>query len=406
MIKLKDILGYNKIQNIFALYVLIWSITPPIQFGTLFRVIAVISVSMWLLLSLSKNFEGKKIFVSLIVAIVSFGLLAPLFRHFGGEPYGLCFTKNMNILIFLLNGAITVYYLLNDRRFLVSAFWVCIFLFTIFSLTTLYAYQTMPGVSRQLVKASEDNVELAKMGVGGYGHVYSMLFVVITVLYLFIYESKKIFKIVYLAIAALGSVLIFQSGYLTSNILLLVIYGLFFSGVFLLNDYPKILRNFIVVGIIAVSFAGTISAYRNNIINALDGTLYQAKVEDIFMSIDNNESEGKLEGRTSRYSDSFVGQFKYCITGAYIFDAEDEIGGHSTLMDMLAYFGIASIGFYISIKNILVRISQDCQDKGYFFVTVIIFLALGFLNTYSMHIGVSAFLLTAGATTYIKGNYN
>ena len=62
-----------------------------------------------------KNFEGKKIFVSLIVAIVSFGLLAPLFRHFGGEPYGLCFTKNMNILIFLLNGAITVYYLLNDR---------------------------------------------------------------------------------------------------------------------------------------------------------------------------------------------------------------------------------------------------------------------------------------------------
>ena len=61
---------FSFIQKILVLYVIIWTISPPLQIDMIYRVAALGAIGLWFILNLPKNVRFEKIHIFAIIFVL------------------------------------------------------------------------------------------------------------------------------------------------------------------------------------------------------------------------------------------------------------------------------------------------------------------------------------------------
>ena len=175
--------------------------------------------------------------------------------------------------------------------------------------------------------------------------------------------------------------MVLSSGFLIAVILTLVSLGCWLIKMFNSKKIKTILLSIFILVMVVFVGVELLLKYSDSVLDALRGTFYEEKVEEIINALLTDQTTGKLEGRTNRYMESITGIFRFPIIGAKILGLESELGGHSTLIDMLGAFGVIAVGFYYAIFAAIKSLYKAAEHKGFIIALIILFVLNGTLNT-------------------------
>lgn len=378
----KELGGLDYILRICSLYIIVWTISPPLQYPTIFRICAICAGSVWVLLSWFSIAYEKTDLHGVYIAVCAFCVLTIFIEWVCGSSIEEAIINRLQTIILLLFVLQYMYYKDYDAVFIKQLTVITIICLSVWQIRTLIEYQTNPGVSRLLVRSSDEAQYYASKGVGGYGLVYPSVFINIALMHLIgrVKGFKKIFVLIPLLI---GVLLVFSSGFLIAVIMTLVSLGAWAVRMFGNKNIKTIIISIICLTVVIFIVMELLLKYSDSIVNALDGTFYKVKIQEIINALkDDHQVTGKLEGRTSRYLESITGIFKYPVIGAKFLGLESELGGHSTLLDVLGLYGIFSIGFYFAIYFAIKNMYKMAEHKGFIIAVIILFILNGVLNTF------------------------
>ncbi len=321
----------QKIQFLCIVYVAIWTISPVLAYGMVYRILAIGCVFLWFILVFMSTKKFKKdIFLSLLY-IVFTGTINFLLHDIDG------LLRNFQVYIFIFFFIVYLHYsklgLLHIKPILIPL----IGLFTIWNITTLNGYEELGNASRMLSKSFDGANELMNEGIGGFGHIYSQIILVPSVLYLL---QKRIYKNIWynllFAIYIIVTItLILNAGFSLAIINLILTMFLYFliKNKNWVNIFKLCSVGFIISIIIYLNF----EIIFNFLISLASGTRYQLKVIDIYSSLRGVTSLGTVEVRLERYIRSIKLFFQNPLIGQLSYS---ELGKHSALIDSFAQYGI------------------------------------------------------------------
>jgi hypothetical protein len=158
-------------------YLIVWVLSPPLAYGTTWRVLAVLAMLLWLALDtlaprsvlLRPNWPvlGTVVFV-IYTAFIEW-LVPDSPRSTASFPSGSCCSS-------CLVGESHRRGRSDEAQF---CFWVILLVLPVWSITTLWGINTLRGMSpaRSVPDSSEEARDLGRLqGIGGYGYVYTWYF--------------------------------------------------------------------------------------------------------------------------------------------------------------------------------------------------------------------------------------
>lgn len=332
---------FSFIQKILVLYVIIWTISPPLQIDMIYRVAALGAIGLWFILNLPQNvrFERIHIFAIVFVLLIIIVNLIESKGDFGN------ILKPINY--YLLVVAFLMAYSYKDRWDELSSLVPIVLLLLIYF--NFKTYQTVvedPAIARLIVRNDPTIYPYMRSGVGGYSLLYSQV-CIFPVLVSWILSSFKKSKLRFaIGVAWLVSYVMYllNSGYtiaLVTSIVSLVILFLYRRS--------SIIMAIAITTIIVISLVWLIGyneGFRNALLAFFDGTTVAKKINDIYLSITTTEAADSIMIRIERYSASIQTIFQYPFIGSFW---GGEIGGHSALLDTFAKYGIFGIVIFVKI---------------------------------------------------------
>lgn len=382
-------------QRLLALYVIVWSVLPVVQYGTVNRLLVATAAMLWFMVAISSSIRNHKALCGKVFgAVIVFTVLTILVGVICGEGFYATFISRLQSIIFLLLLCIGIYYLETEPEFLITATKIIIPITLVVSVLTFRQAQLTPGMSRMMVWDQEIAQEYASKGVGGYGLIYSSVFYASCILYMLSVKviKKKVWGI--LAVIILATT-VFTSGFMIACIMMATSIFVFIFKLYSKNDYVRVIGSILLI-VTVLYVLGQVVIVNNGdkLIQMFDETLYETKVKEIVLLFQEEQSTGHLEGRTSRYLESLIAVLKYPIFGAKIVNEIDAVGGHSTLLDILATYGILfSYGYYYAMYKAFNRMIQYKVEMGLMCVFVILLLINGCFNTFTYEHGVAFFIV-------------
>jgi hypothetical protein len=244
------------------------------------------------------------------------------------------------------------------------------------------------SVARVLAKSSEESVNLAEQGVGGYGIIYfNVVLIPLVIYFLSKINQGKILKSLHIVTLVMQILVIIKSGYLIAILVMtleLLVLGIYFSKIFMRISIVTIL----LLGFIFLK--SNISFVEKSTYSLVEGTSLSLKHSDIFNLYKGRPTENNtIEARKERYLRSieifenkpFIGELSF-----------DKIGKHSNILDISAQFGFVFLLIFLIIilrvpKSILVITPAEC--KPYIVVFILGILVVGLFNNYALQHGVS-----------------
>ena len=381
-----------------SVFIAVWTVSPPLQHPMIFRMLVVVASLIWIFMSMLKiSKDNTGIFITYLT-ICGFIVLAIFIEYICGKGIVESIISQLQNVIFLLFLLQFVYYYKNDVAFLKILTVILFACLLVWQIRTLVEYEINPGVSRMLVRSSEDAIKYASMGVGGYGLIYPTIFTNMALMYLF-GRVKGIKKVLIAIPLIIGIYLVFSAGFLIAVIMTLVSIICWISRLFFSTNVKTICLSFLLMLVLVFIAMELLLQYGDAIVSALDGTYYKVKVKEILEALRTDEVTGKLEGRTSRYLESFLGVFRYPIIGAKLLGFESDIGGHSALLDILGWFGIFGILYHVSIYRAIKTMFSVSDNKGLIIAVVLLFILNGVLNTIVGSHGIM-FIVIPGALLF------
>ena len=294
----------------------------------------------------------------------------------------------------------------NEKILLFLSPWV---VFT--SVHTIYAYSTMPFISRLAKKDTARGLELMSQGVAGYDFVYFLIFVFSGLIYLaFIFKRRFLIKTVLLFLAALFLVNIVLSNFMMAMLLsLLALFFRFFVY--------KISKVWIFIYTSLLVFLVPISPLMLNVIfdvllEISRGSLNETRLLEIRSVLESGIIEASLGARLYAYNLSWQAFMEYPLTGIVINHIKNAsgvvvgFGQHSFLLDSFALFGGVAwlLSLYVFLAPV-VRLCRQARHVNYSsFPLLIIFMVLLLfsLNNVTPSIGFAVFFFIPVVVTYMK----
>ncbi len=401
---------YSSIMRICVLYMITWLISPPLAYGTIYRMIALAAAGVWVLLHLvisdKEKKTGSKILQSYLIAIIAYVALTIFLDFvFGKKALSNIITSNISTYILLFMGYIAGYYATEKEteelnKFL---FWI-LFLAVFFSLTTIFRSEEFQKITRSAGGFGE-NTELkmraAAQGVGDFGFFSATSVLAPVALYLAIKNEKKrgwfaaSFVILELGVISGGFTLALTISLIgilicllvaVKNILLKVLFALL--CIFVLLFYEDVLM-FLYEGLAKIT----------------DGTMYENKVYDIFSFLIEGESTGSFDDRAERYVLSLNSLWRYPIFGSYIWDGTESTGRHSAIIDRFAAYGwlVGFLWLYIIVAYPNKLAGLQSTNKWPKLMVLLCVVLTAVFNQYAMHMGIFCFVLPAVASYAARG---
>lgn len=330
------------IQKLLVLYVIVWTISPPLQIDTIYRLAALGAVALWFILNAPYDvrYERTHIFSILFLLLV---VIVALIESKGNFAVVL-----RPINMYLLVIAFLMAYAYKDRWDELSSLIPIVLLLLIY-----FNYQTYrtvihdPSIARLIVRNDPSIYGYMRSGVGGYGLLYSQVCVFPIFLSWTISAFRKSrVKFVIGTVWIVSYILyMLNSGYtiaLVTTIASVIILYLYRRS----SIVMAVVVTFVFI-VAMVWLIGYNAGFRNALLEFFDGTTVAKKINDIYLSITTTEAADSIMVRMEAYMNSINTILNYPISGGLWWNSG---GGHSAIFDSVAKYGI--FGGYIFCKVI------------------------------------------------------
>lgn len=344
------------IQKLLVLYIVVWTIAPPLQIDTVYRLAALGAVGLWFLLNIPYNVKLEKIHM-MALGFLLLVIIVALFESQGNLEYVL---RPINYYMLII--AFIMAFCYKDRWHELS--WlipVILLLLIYFNYQSYKAVIDDPQVARLIVRNDVEIYHYMRRGVGGYGLLYPQVCCLpMIVLWTIKAFRKNWFRFV-IGVVWLVSYYMYttNSGYtiavVTSVISLIILFFYKRKSIVL-----AIVVTAIILGIL-IWLIGYNDGFRNALISFFDGTKIATKINDIYLSITTDETADSIMSRMVRYQASIGTFFSYPVIGGLWFSSG---GGHSAILDTFAKYGL--FGGYVYIKIVfgfVMQMKNSAQEK-------------------------------------------
>ena len=354
---LKNGLTYGLIQKIAVLYIIIWTVSPPLQVDTIYRLIAlacaVIWAAIWIIrespITLGKEQICAIFFLITVVVVVYF------------EKYDFESIIKQIALIMLVVCFMMTYFYDDKWDELAGIVPIVLILLTVWNYKTLDVLIEDHTVARLLIRDDESTYQYLRQGIGGYSLIYPQACISPLIL-AWIYKSlkqNKLFFVIGVAWLYTYVRLIELAGYsialFTSAIGLILL--LFYRG-----------KNIFVAFIITIiAFIGIMAAilyvapFREWILETFDGTAAARKVNDLVYGTETGVTGDSIQVRINAYSSSLMDMIKYPLIGSLW---RQSGGGHSALLDITSKYGwLGGYAFSMMFYHVPFHYKHHYNDK-------------------------------------------
>lgn len=322
------------LQSICVLYITVWTISPPLQINTIYRVVALGAVGLWFLLNIPHGLKLERIH---IVAI-AFAMLVVIVALMESEGKISNVLRPINYYMLVITFLIAYYYKdrWNELSWMIP---IILLLLTYFNYQTYITVTNDPTVARLIVRNDPEVYHYMRRGVGGYGLLYPQVCFLPMIVSWMISAFKK--HKVKFGIGVLWLVsyflYLFDSGYSIAVVASIV-------GMIILFFYRRssIVLAIIVTAIfivILIWLIGYNTGFREWLTNVFEGTKIATKINDVYLSITTKDTADSIMARWEAYQGSFQSFFSYPVIGGLWFP-NGSGGGHSALLDTFAKYGV------------------------------------------------------------------
>ena len=342
------------IQKIAILYIVAWSIAPPLGIDMIYRFLAIGCIGVWGLVALRRGYLIEKIHVYAVL----FAAMVIFVAYFQtGSINGILQQIGLYILVicFLINA----FYEEQGWKELSYIIPILLLLLIIFNYNTVQALIDDPGIARRMAKADVDTYEFMRQGVGGYGLIYPQV-CIFPALLMWIMTAFKHNKVLFV----IGCIWLYtficylaKAGY--SIAIFVTVVGTFILLVYKGRNVGKAV---LVSACIFVGFLCAIvylDGFREFLLTVFDGTEIVTKINDLVEMNETGDNDGSIYARIEVYKASITTILQYPVIGG-LWNASG--GGHSAILDAFAKYGI--FGAYIFI-TVLFYVTKFYKNKFY-----------------------------------------
>jgi hypothetical protein len=375
---------------IFILPFIIWTMIPIFSYNTYARIVVLISIALFVFIRLLLKFSNNNLSLNKVSFIAFFFLIYVWFINsiFSSNDY---FLSYLHLTIFF----IVIIMAIDVAKSSMSK--PKIIIYTILITNFITAYITIVGLSddyniaRHLSSSNDLSRSLAGQGFGGYGFIYLNV-ILLPIFFIYLKELIKTKSSDYLLIVTLilnilaAMLLIFKAQYSIALFLMLTS--------FLVLIFKSLSNRNILFPLPFLFLALFVYLGVGNIEALLDGTKYISKWLEIAALINTSEFGELFQSRLDVYSISITLFLDNYFFGSLRFD---EVGKHSTILDIFSQFGIVvgAVLIYLLYTSIIVLFRGLIgQYKTEFVVFLYCVFMVGFFNTLVLETSV-AFLFLA-----------
>lgn len=355
---LKNGFSLGLIQKIAVLYLIIWTISPPLQVDTIYRLVAlacaVLWAGIWFIretpLTLGKEQLGAIIFLICVMVVVYF------------EKYDFSALIKQIALIMLVICFMMTYFYDDKWDELAGIVPIVLILLTVWNYNTVKILIEDHTIARLLVRDDESTYQFLRQGIGGYSLIYPQV-CICPAIFAWIIKAFKNNKLFF----AIGAVW----AYFYVRLLELAGYSiaLFASaiGLILLLFYKG--KNIIPAFIVTIlAFIGIMAAimyitpFREWILETFDGMAVAKKVNDLVSTSESGVTGDSIQVRIKAYSNSLMDILKYPIIGSLWREGG---GGHSALLDITSKYGwLGGYAFSMMFYHVPFHYKHHYNDKS------------------------------------------
>ena len=311
------------------LYIVIWTISPPLQLDSIYRLLALGCAGI---LFLNNGFAMKKqhsyaaFFCVLVAAsaVMRTGSFSAALAQIG--------------IYMLFIGYVMNYWYEYSWEDFESIVPIALLLLALWNYRTVQAIATNSHVARIIVRNDEYANSYLRSGVGGYGLMYCQV-IILPAIVQWILSALKYKKKYFVCgmIWAISYVLYLgEAGYSIAVVAS-------FISVIVLFVYKKrsITPALIISGVVLVLLVyliGFNDGFRNFLLNIFDGTKVASKIADITSTVTTDETADSISARIVAYQYSIQSiLWNYPIIGGWW---NGGAGGHSAMLDAFAQYGL------------------------------------------------------------------
>ena len=354
---LKNGFSLGFIQAIAVLYLVVWTISPPLQIDLIYRLIALACAAVWVVIwfirensiSLGKEQIGAIIFLIAVMIVIYF------------EKYDFSALIKQIALIMLVICFMMTYFYDDKWDELAGIVPIVLILLTIWNYNTVKILIEDHTIARLLVRDDETTHQYLKQGIGGYSLIYPQV-CICPAIFAWIIKAFKHNKICF----AIGAVW----AYFYVRLLELAGYSiaLFASaiGLILLLFYKG--KNIIPAFVVTIlAFVGIMAAilyiipFREWILETFDGMAVARKVNDLVSTSESGVTGDSIQVRIEAYSNSLMDMLKYPIIGSLW---RENGGGHSALLDITSKYGwLGGYAFAMMFYHVPFHYKHHYNDK-------------------------------------------
>ena len=323
------------ISDILAIYILIWSVTPIMASGTIYRIALILCSVIWIALHIDFLTSNINMTLAVIILIAYTFILRAIN---GGFSSGVSWT--INTAIYSLVAIIAAYYLefkLENVQLFLEIMMVCT------AIVSLISIQTVINDPTSLRTATHEWDQGAN-SYGAYSYVYMCVQAVPA---LFIVLRTNVLRrnnIIWTLLSSLTfilyAILIILSGFTLANIISIV--GLAICLILINPSIGKKIILMLVLLIVIFWYKDILEALFSFLLSVTKNSpMYTTKIKELADQFLNGATFGdSYVDRVSLYKESWNAVFRYPLLGSVYWTGNIVGGGHSTFVDVLAYGGV------------------------------------------------------------------
>lgn len=333
------------------LYIILWTIAPPLQLDMIYRVIVLGCVGF---LALKNGFtmDRQHFFAFLFVLFVAVSEIIM------DGSFSAILSPIAIYLLFIGYSLIDWYDdSLFDFRIIIP---IILLVLAYFNFRTASEIAVNPRVARDIIRNTDLANGYLRQGVGGYGLLYSQVYIVpaIAMWALCAFKHNKLL----FAIGVIWGITFFRflliSGYTIAAVATFI--GLIMLLIYRRKSVIPALALSLLFLALLVYLIGYNDAFRTRLMNYFDGTKVAAKINDIYISITTDETADSIYARIQRYYASLNMIRKYPLIGSWF---NGGVGGHSSMLDAFAQYGLFG-GFMMLRMVYYVPLKWKAQTKS------------------------------------------
>ena len=352
----KQLSFFDAVQAFAVLYLIVWSISPPLGIAMIYRLLALGLAAVWALIAFMRGFRLENMHIAAAVFIVGVAIVA-FFDNWNFSDIIRQISIYMLFVEFLM---FSFYYSKNKLDDLSILIPIILLILIYFNYNTFKALLEDPTLSRIIVRNDESANEYMLKGIGGYALVYAQVLFFPAGLFwtLNMFRRSKL-KFIIGAAWLVTYVLLFMNAGYSIAVFSTV------ASVIVLFFYKR--RS--VVGVVVLTmimFIGSmvlilyVTPFREWLLTTFDGTAVAKKINDLVATSESGEAEGSIQSRIEVYMITVRALLRYPIIGLLWFPGVT--GGHSGLFDVVALYGW--VGGFIYGK-VLFSVPNEFKNDNY-----------------------------------------